>query len=403
MSTGPAAEPRPFVPRIDDADVADLRARLARTRWPEEATEPGDGQGLRLETVQALVERWRTTYDWSRLATRLASVPQLVTEIDGLGIHAVHVRSSRPDAVPLLLTHGWPSTCFEFLDLVPLLTEPASGPAFHLVAPSLPGYGWSERPASAGWGIERTADAWAVLMARLGYDRFLAHGGDWGAVVGTALARRHPDRVAGLHLTLPMSAASAEDRAGASASERRGLDREAEYRRTGSGYAQIQRTRPQTIGYALVDSPAGLCAWLAEKLLAWSGRGPDGGSLLSDDAVLDVVSVYWLTATGASAARLYREVDWRAQAAPVDVPTGCSIFPDEIIRPPRSAVARQYRRLCSWRELDRGGHFPAVEVPDLLAAELRAFGGTVAALEGSPVNGQANSCEEGVRWRSIVR
>lgn len=380
---------RPFVPQVDATAVADLRQRLARTRWPEEATEPGDAQGLGLARVQELVRHWGETYDWTRLADRLALLPQVRTEIDGLGIHAVHVRSSRPDAVPLLLTHGWPSTCFEFVDLVPLLTEPAAGPAFHVVAPSLPGHGWSERPAQTGWDIERTADAWAALMGGLCYDRFLVHGGDWGAVVGTALARRHPDRVAGLHLTMPVSAATDDDRAGASPSEQRGLAREAEYRRTGYGYAQIQRTRPQTIGYALVDSPAGLCAWLAEKLLAWSGTGADGAPLLSDDAVLDVVSVYWLTATAASAARLYREVDWRAQAAPVDVPTGCSIFPDEIIRPPRSAVARQYRRLRSWRELDHGGHFPAAEVPELLAEELRSFVQVLEGIGDLSSNGQA--------------
>lgn len=382
-----------FRPQVDDDDVADLRDQLARTRWPEEATEPGDAQGLALGVLQELVRYWREDYDWSRLRARLTSVPQVRVEVDALGVHALHVRSPRPDAVPLLLTHGWPSTCFEFLGLVPMLTEPARGPAFHLIAPSLPGYGWSDRPAGPGWGIERIADAWAALMSALGHDRFVVHGGDWGAVVGTALARRHPDRVTGLHLTMPVSAATEADRLGASASERRGLAREAAYRRTGYGYAQIQRTRPQTIGYALVDSPVALCAWLAEKLLAWSGRGPDGASLLSVDAVLDVVSVYWLTATGASAARLYREVDWRAQAAPVDVPTGCSIFPDEIIRPPRSAVARQHRSLVHWRELDRGGHFPAAEVPEVLAEELQDFVVSLTGRGDGSINGQSNSCE----------
>jgi pimeloyl-ACP methyl ester carboxylesterase len=362
-----------FLPEVDPQQVADLRDRLARTRWPEEATEPGDVQGPALGRLRRIVEHWRDGYDWDRFTTRIRSVPQVRVEIDGLGVHAVHVRSTRRDAVPLVLTHGWPSTCMEFLDLVPLLTEPDHGPAFHVVAPSLPGYGWSDRPRSAGWGIERTADAWAALMDALGYPSYVAHGGDWGAVVGSALARRHPQRVRGLHLTLPVSRASEQDRADASEREREGLAREDRYRADGYAYAQLQRSRPQTIGYALVDSPVALCAWVAEKLWDWSGRARDGTSLLSDDDVLDAVSIYWLTATGASAARLYREVDWRAQLAPVEVPTGCSIFPAEIIRPPRSAVARQYRDLRHWHELDRGGHFAAAEVPELVAAELQAF------------------------------
>ncbi|MFC7506095.1 alpha/beta hydrolase, partial [Nocardioides sp. GCM10030258] len=229
----------------------------------------------------------------------------------------------------------------------------------------------------------------------LWYPTFVAHGGDWGAVVSTALARRHPDRVRGIHLTLPVSMATEEDRARASESERRGLEREDRYRKDGYAYAQVQRSRPQTIGYALVDSPVALCAWIVEKLWAWSDTGPDGTSLLSREDVLDTVSIYWLTATGASAARFYREVNWRSQLAPVEVPAGCSIFPGEIIRPPRSAVERQYRDLRYWRELDRGGHFAAAEVPGLLAREVQAFAGVLAGLESSPVFGQTNSCEGG--------
>lgn len=362
-----------FVPEVDEQQLVDLRARLAHARWPEAATTPGSDQGPALEDLQRLVEHWRTGYDWNRYARRIGSAPQVRLEVDGLGIHAIQVRTSHSDAVPVLLVHGWPSTCFEYFDLIPLLTEPGEGQAFHVVAPSLPGYGWSDRPNGPGWGIERIADALAALMEALGFPEFVVHGGDWGAVVGTSLARRHPERVRGLHLTLPVSATTEEDRAGASERERQGLAREDRYRRDGYAYAQVQRTRPQTIGYALVDSPVALCAWVAEKLWEWSGTSPDGRCLLSDDDVLDTVSTYWLTATGASAARLYREVDWKAQLAPVDVPTGCSIFPDEIIRPPRAAVARQYRDLCYWRELDRGGHFAAAEVPDVLAGEIRDF------------------------------
>lgn len=362
---------RGFRPEVAPEQVADLRARLAMTRWPEQATE--GGQGPALGEMRRLVAYWQDGYDWERFAARIGSVPQVLTQIDGLDLHAVHVRSSDPDAIPLVLTHGWPSTCFEFLDAIPLLTEPRDGRAFHVVCPSLPGYGWSDRPTEPGWGIERIADAWVSLMARLGYGDFVAQGGDWGALVSTEMAVRHPARVLGLHLTMPTARTDEADRDGASASERRGLEREARYRAEGYGYARINRTRPQTIGYSLLDSPAGLCAWIVEKLEAWSGTDEEGRSLLDDDAMLDIVSTYWLTGTAASAARLYREAGRLAREATVDVPTGCTIFPGEIIRPPRSAVARRYRDLRYWSEPPRGGHFAAAELPETFAGELHAF------------------------------
>jgi pimeloyl-ACP methyl ester carboxylesterase len=362
-----------FVPAASDRDVDRLLGRLAETRWPPPATDAS--QGPSLERIRSLAERWRTAYDWERYRRRLASLPQLRTEIDGLVHHAIHLRSTRPDAVPLLLGHGWPSTCFEFDRVAPLLAEPeCAGPAFHVVAPSLPGYGFSDIPTEPGWNAARTAAAWAALMGELGYDRFVAHGGDWGAIVATELALGHPDRLIGLHLTMPVVRVTDEDRAAATGPELAGLERERAYRRGGFGYATIQLTRPQTLGYALDDSPVGLLAWLAEKLDAWSGRDADGAPLLDDDAVLDVVSTYWLTRTATSAARMYYESLRSDLDRPVTgVRTGCSIFADEIIRPPRAAVERRYGPLASWREVGPGGHFPAAEVPGLLAEELRGF------------------------------
>lgn len=370
-------EPRPFTPDLDEKLVADLRSRLSLTRWPEESTEPDWAQGPPLEVMQRLVAHWQNGYNWERYAARVTSVPQVLVEIDGLDIHAVHVRSNDPDAVPLLLTHGWPSTCFEFLDAIPFLTEPKQGQAFHVICPSLPGYGWSGKPGRAGWGVEKTADAWVELMDALGYAEFIAQGGDWGAMVSTELGVRHRDRLLGLHLTMPMAVARDGDEAGASDLVRAGIEREKWFRTQGSGYNLLQRTRPQTIGYALTDSPVGQCAWIVEKLRDWSGVDSAGRSLLSDDAMLDVVSTYWLTGTGASSARLYREAVGLDRSVPVEVPTGCTVFPYEIIRPPRKAVARRYRDLCYWNEQDRGGHFAAAEVPELFADEVRAFVGTL--------------------------
>ena len=243
-----------------------------------------------------MAEHWRTSYDFDRYRARLAALPQLRTSIDGLGHHAIHLRSSRPDALPLLLGHGWPSTCFEFDRVAPVLAEPdGSGPAFHVVAPSLPGYGFGDVPRELGWNAARTSDAWAALMSSLGYERFLVHGGDWGAIVATELALRHPGRLLGRHLTMPVARVTDEDLATATGAERDGVARERAYRRSGFGYAVVQMTRPQTLGYALDDSPVGLLAWLVEKLEAWSGRDDSGVSLLSDDAMLDVVTTYWLT------------------------------------------------------------------------------------------------------------
>jgi pimeloyl-ACP methyl ester carboxylesterase len=361
------AGPRPFRPVVPDSDVADLCHRLDAVRWPDAETA-GD-QGLALSVARRLVDRWRDGFDFDVWRAGI-DCPQVRVAVDGLDVHAVTLDSPGPDAVPVLLAHGWPSTCFEFLDAARLLVDPAQGRAFHVVCPSLPGYAFSG-PAGPGWDADRTADAWVALMMALGHDRFLVHGGDWGAIVATSLAQRHPGRLLGLHLTMPLARWTEDDLRGAGPAELRGAALERTYRRSGFDYARIQATRPQTIGYALEDSPAGLLAWLGEKLLAWCGRDEAGRPLLDDDAVLRVVTTYWMTRTATSSARMYHSSLRMDLTAPVHVPTVCSIFADETIRPPRAAVERRYD-LHAWREVGLGGHFPALEVPDLLAAEVRA-------------------------------
>jgi pimeloyl-ACP methyl ester carboxylesterase len=323
-----------------------------------------------LAYLRELCGHWVSGYDWRATEARLNALPQFLTEIDGLGIHFIHVRSSQPDALPLVLTHGWPGSVVEFLKVVGPLAEPGAD-AFHVVCPSLPGYGFSDKPAAPGWGVERIAEAWAALMARLGYGRYLAAGSDWGTSVAASLGRHDPEHVAGIHLVPPLAAPFGEP----TEAERVALaDRERA--EADSGYSLMHGTRPQTIGYALVDSPVALCAWVAEKLRSWS----DGEDALTRDEILDTVMLYWLPATGASSARLYwesigmvKELFTRPGADPVAVPTGCSIFPKENPRPSRRWAERRFTDIRHWNELPRGGHFAALEQPGLFVDELRAF------------------------------
>lgn len=361
---------------ITEADVDDLRRRLARTRWPEREPVGDWSQGAPLAVVTEWCRVWRDEYDWYATQGRLNAIPQVVTEIEGLRVHALHARSARADATPLILTHGWPGTFLEFEATIPLLIDPpADEPAFHLVLPSVPGYGFSGRPASTGWTIHRIARAWVELMARLGYPKFMAAGSDWGTSISTAIALQAPDRLVALHLVPPLAAPRA-DAPDLTADERAGLADLAERTRTGSGYSEVHRTRPQTIGYALTDSPAGLAAWIGEKLWLWADRASGG---LRTDQVLDNLSVYWFTATGASSARLYWESiaevgEWftsRTSDA-IAVPTGCSVFPAEVPRPSRRWAEERFTRIVHWGEPSRGGHFAAWEQPELFAAEVRA-------------------------------
>jgi pimeloyl-ACP methyl ester carboxylesterase len=374
----------PFEIRAGDDVLADLRGRLRQTRWPEPATAGGWVQGVPLEELQALCGYWADEYDWRAAEARLNRMPQFRTSIDGLGIHFVHARSPHPEAVPLVLTHGWPGSIAEFTKVVGPLTDPvahgaAATDAFHVVCPSLPGYGFSDRPAERGWTVERTAAAWVQLMARLGYPRFVAAGHDWGTSISTSIAQQHPDQVIGIHLMPPLVApdpATFGTLTEAEAAALHDLDASGE---SGDGYSLEQSTRPQTIGYGLVDSPAALAAWIIEKFQAWTDCDGDLSTVLSRDELLDNLMLYWLPGTGASAARLYWESFRAVQARfrtgttdVVEVPTACSIFPKENPRPSRRWAAKRFTDIRYWGEPARGGHFAAFEQPALFVAELRA-------------------------------
>jgi len=382
--------------RVDDyriavpqADVDDLRQRLARTRWPDRETVPDWSQGVPRDVVVEWCRAWREDHDWRATERRLNGIPQVITDVDGVRVHAFHARSTRRDATPLVLTHGWPGSCLEFEATLPLLTDPPPGePAFHVVVPSVPGYGFSGRPTTPGWDVHRIARAWCVLLGRLGYDRFLAAGSDWGTSISTSIALQAPERLVGLHLVPPLVAPD-RDAADLTPAERQAIADLDERTATGSAYGEVHRTRPQTIGYALSDSPAGLAAWLGEKVWEWSdhsglhdaGAGDDHATGVRLDQLLDNLSVYWFTGTAASSARLYWESiaevsRWftaRGGDGPVvDVPTGCSVFPAEVPRPCRRWAERRFTRIVHWGEPARGGHFAAWEQPELFVAEVRA-------------------------------
>ncbi|MFC5004349.1 epoxide hydrolase family protein [Dactylosporangium cerinum] len=365
--------------RIDIADevLDDLRRRLRATRWPDAQTGPGWSQGVPLDRVRELCRHWADGYDWRATEAGLNALPQYRTEVDGLWIHHLHVRSPDPDAIPLVMTHGWPGSVMEFRKVIGALTEPAGdGPAFHVVCPSLPGYGFSDKPTSPGWGVERIGRAWVELMAGLGYERFAAQGHDWGTSVSTAIAQQDPDRVIGLHLVPPLAAPDPATFDDLTDAERRSL---ADLERAGQvedGYSLEQSTRPQTVGYGLVDSPAALCAWIVEKFRAWTDWEH---RTFTDDDLLDNLMLYWLPGTGASSARLYWEsfkaVQQRFAGETTDevsVPVGGTVFPKEIPRPSRRWAARRFTDLRYWSEPGLGGHFAAFEQPELFVAEVRA-------------------------------
>jgi pimeloyl-ACP methyl ester carboxylesterase len=376
-------EVRPFELAVPERELDDLRERLARTRWPERETVDDWSQGIPLAYVQDLCAYWAESYDWRRAEAALNAVGQFTTEIDGLGIHFLHARSPHEGALPLLLTHGWPGSVVEFLKVIgPLADPPAHGgdaaDAFHVVCPSLPGYGFSDRPTSAGWGVPRIAAAWAELMRRLGYDRYGAQGGDWGAIVTMELPSVDAGHLAGIHLNMAVLPTAAIEATGEpTPQERAGLDRFAEHRATGSGYSKQQATRPQTLGYGLVDSPAAQCAWIIEKFWAWTDCDGDPENVLTRDEMLDNVMLHWLPATGASSARLYWESSGRRPTDPIDVPAGFSAFPKEIFPVSRRWLEYRLRDLRHYNVLPRGGHFAAFEQPAVFADELRTFFRTV--------------------------
>ena len=375
----------PFRIDVPDADLADLRDRLRRTRWPERETVDDWAQGIPLAYVQDLCRYWADGYDWRAREARLNGFGQYRTEIDGVAIHFVHVRSPHEGALPLVMTHGWPGSIVEFLKVIGPLTDPVAhggdpADAFHVVCPSLPGYGFSGKPAAAGWGVERIARAWAALMARLGYGRYGAQGSDWGTSVTTSLGQQDAAHLAGIHVMPPIAAPDPATLDDLTESERASLLALREAGERESGYSAEQSTKPQTLGYGLVDSPAGLAAWIAEKFWAWTDHGGHLENVVSRDDLLDNIMLYWLPGTAASSARLYWESfgqvsEWftRATTDTVDVPAGGTVFPKENPHPSRRWAARRYTDLRHWGEPPRGGHFAALEQPELFTGEVRSF------------------------------
>ena len=370
------SEIKPFRIDIPDHELDDLKSRLASTRWPDRETPDDWSQGIPLAYVRELADYWLNTYDWRRAEARVNGFDQFTTTIDGLEIHFLHMRSPHERALPLIMTHGWPGSIIEFLKVIGPLTRPDehggdAGDAFHVVCPALPGYGFSAKPAEPGWGVEKIADTWGLLMARLGYDRYVAQGGDWGALVTSHIGPRDPAHCAAIHLNMVIAAPDPATMNDLTAAEKNALERAAYYRDWDSGYSKQQSTRPQTLGYGLVDSPVGQMAWIIEKFWRWTDCGGHPENALSRDELLDNVMLYWLTRSGASSARLYWESFGNRNDGEISTPTGCSIFPKELFTCSRRWAERRFTNIIYWNELDRGGHFAAFEQPELFVNELR--------------------------------
>ena len=368
----------PFRIDVAQAQLDDLADRLHRTRWPERETVDDWSQGIPLAYVQDVCRYWADEYTWRVTQERLNTLPQFRTDLDGLGIHFLHVRSAEADAFPLVLTHGWPGSIIEFLKVIDPLTDPAAhggdrADAFHVVCPSLPGYGFSDKPVRSGWSVPRIASAWSALMDRLGYARYGAQGGDWGAAVTTMIGVQDTARCAGIHLNMVTARPPRAGLDDLTPAETAALASLAEHQRWGTGYSKQQSTRPQTLGYGLVDSPAAQAAWILEKFWAWTDCDGHPENVLTRDELLDNVMLYWLPASGASSARLYWESFTDFGSDPVTVPMGAAIFPKEIIRPSRRWAEARYTDIRRWTEFDRGGHFAALEQPVSFVDDVRAF------------------------------
>jgi pimeloyl-ACP methyl ester carboxylesterase len=391
-TTGAETSVRPFRIEVPEDEVEELRRRIDATRWPTEELVTDRSQGVQLAPIQALARYWTTEYDWRRCETRLNALPQFKAHVDGLDIHFIHVQSEHEDALPLIMTHGWPGSVVELLETIGPLTDPTAHggraeDAFHLVLPSIPGYGFSDEPTEVGWGPIRIGQAWAELMRRLGYTRYVAQGGDVGSQVTDAMGRLAVDGLIGIHTNLLTPALGDADALSASpptTEERAALDALATFRATGIGYFIEQATRPETIGYALLDSPIALAAWMIDhdtdsyqKIARAFVDGQASGNLTREH-IVDNITLYWLTGTGASAARSYwEEAQEGARAAvqapaPVSIPVGFTTFPGEIWRTPRSWVERAYPNTIYFNEVDKGGHFAAWEEPQIFSEEMRA-------------------------------
>ncbi|MFE2408615.1 epoxide hydrolase family protein [Kitasatospora sp. NPDC059408] len=384
---------QPFRIAVPQEDLDDLHRRLAAVRWPAEVPGAGWARGVPLEYLKELTEYWRTEFDWRAAEERLNRFPQFRTEIDGATVHFLHVRSPEPDATPLILTHGWPGSVAEYLDVIELLTDPRShggdpADAFHVVIPAPPGFGFSGPAPEAGWDVPRIARAWTELMRRLGYGRYLAHGGDLGVWISLTAAALDPEHLAGAHVTFLLTPPTGpEDLEGLDEADQERLAYLAAFETTGrAGYMKIQSTRPQTLAYGLTDSPVGQLAWIAEKFRDWTS-----GDSISRDQLLTTVSLYWLTATAGSSAQLYYEMaDMLPDAArqpvagpPQPVPLAVAAFAHDGSLPVRRIAERRFPNIVQWSEFAEGGHFPALEVPELLAGDLRSFARAVRAHEAA--------------------
>ncbi len=371
----------PFVIEVPQAQLDDLHGRLSRTRFPEAETPDDWSQGVPLAYARELVEYWRDDYDWRAREAHYNRFAQFKTVLDGLDVHFIHQRSPHAQARPLLITHGWPGSVVEFHKIIDALVDPvATGgearDAFHVVAPSLPGYGFSGKPTGPGWGVEKIAGVWDQLMRRLGYEQYFAQGGDWGSAVTTAIGMQNLGACTGIHVNMPNARATKAALENPDEHDKRALAGAQYYQEWGAGYSKQQATRPQTLGYGLVDSPVGQAMWIIEKFYEWTDCDGHPENVLTRDELLDNVMFYWLEGNGASSARLYWESFNRAFGGDgpntVSLPTGCSIFPKEIVPTPRSWAEKRYTNIVYWNELDRGGHFAAFEQPERFVQELTA-------------------------------
>jgi pimeloyl-ACP methyl ester carboxylesterase len=379
---------RLFRIEVPEEAITDLRRRIADTRWPERETVSDLSQGAPLAKVQELVQYWGSNYDWRKVEAKLNALPQFVTSIDGVDIQFAHVRSPHPDAMPLIITHGWPGSIIELLKVVGPLTDPTAHggraeDAFHLVLPSLPDYGFSGKPRDTGWDAIHIASAWTELMRRLGYGHYVSQGGDWGAIISHVMAIQAPEGLLGIHVNMPATVPTAIAKVlsnsdpmplGLTKEEQKAFASLDAFYKSGSAYSAIMMTRPQTLGYGLSDSPAGLAAWIYDKFAAWTDSGGVPEDVLSLDEMLDDISLYWFSNSGTSAARLYWEVAGGNpfNALDISIPVGVTVFPGEIYQAPRSWAEQNYHQLTYWNEVAKGGHFAAFEQPEIFTNEVRA-------------------------------
>ncbi len=374
-------EIQPFTVEASKAEIDNLRNRLSGTRWPDSETPDDWSQGVPIAYAKEFCEYWAKEYDWSERCDLLNSFAQFITRIDGLDIHFIHVPSPVATARPIVLTHGWPGSVVEFLKVIGPLTDPVphggdAADAFHVVCPSLPGYGYSGKPAETGYGVGKIAAMWDQLMLAVGYDGYFAQGGDWGAAVTTAIGMQNLGHCKGIHLNMPSAGPTKDARENPTDEDKLALERSQAYQDWDSGYSKQQSTRPQTLGYGLADSPAGQAMWILEKFWRWTDCQGHPENVLSRNELIDNIMLYWLTNSGASSARLYWESFNRTAGGggnnSVTVPTGCSIFPQEIVPTPRSWAELRYPNIVYWNKLEKGGHFAAFEQPELFVAELRS-------------------------------